>query len=145
MGQNQSKLQSAKKKNSNFRGPLEWKNDADFEVVSPLSDISNPSQFRGHHCELRDQGKKVCLKQKSSTSIPAPGRFYFQSADSDATNEDMAPPQITTKPTWLRAQCSKVKTHLSVCFIQKNEKKYHGDEHIRCQSDKKTKRAGRKT
>jgi len=40
-----------KKRVNGLKVPTNWKNDADFNQISPISDISNPSQFRGrlHH------------------------------------------------------------------------------------------------
>lgn len=80
--------------------PVAWKNDADFLLVSPGSDLSNPSQFRGRHrqqqqisaaatlpaavplCSVRrSRTSKVCPKQPppptQRTHLPPPSRFYF--------------------------------------------------------------------
>ena len=48
MGQSQSRPEETPKKDrKKLKAPAEWRNDVDFQVVSPMSDISNPSQFRG--------------------------------------------------------------------------------------------------
>lgn len=126
MGQSQSKFESPKKSRAKLKAPSEWRNDAEFEVVSPMSDLSNPSQFRGrqlNHTQSnrRNRTSKVYSKKKPSTGIPAPSRFYFQPVESD-TNENIAPDD--TKPAWLKSvqnKCTKAKNQLSDCFIQKEE------------------------
>jgi hypothetical protein len=83
--------EAAKAKKKGLKIPSEWKNDADFRIVSPVSDISNPSQFRGriHNNNTAAGGtasrvrhhrtSKVCAKQRPPTGLPLPASFYFQS------------------------------------------------------------------
>jgi hypothetical protein len=66
------------------RAPPLWKNKQ-FEIISPCSDISNPSRiFKPQQTPVRERRRtsKVMTKndwniQRNRTSLPPPGQFYF--------------------------------------------------------------------
>lgn len=130
------------KKKTKLKVPSEWKNDADFLIVSPVSDISNPSQFRGRHVQnnnvaavssaRRNRTSKVCSKQRPPTmGLPPPKRFYFQGADptevegeDDAVIEHNVAQKVDIEQkrsltaTW-KAKCTKAKQQFTECFQTK--------------------------
>ena len=86
--------------------PENWKNNAEFNQISPVSDISNPSQFRGrlHHnnnnsapvatgavrANAGRRASKVCPKQPppKKGAVPTPANFYFPEEDLPEDEDD---------------------------------------------------------
>lgn len=105
---------STKKKTDDlFPLPDQWDDNAQFKVVSPASDISNPSQFRGRQYYLnngnatsnttsknhlnmptssvrRSRTSKVCPKQAppKHTHLIQPANFYFGQEDNGSEPSD---------------------------------------------------------
>ena len=122
MGQPQSKPKPTpvRKHKKSLKVPADWKNNADFQVVSPVSDISNPSQFRGrtqsHQLTTtvrRNRTSKVYPKTRPPTGLPPPQRFYFHGHDE--------PEQPPTGMRLFQAKCAKVKKMIGECLFQQPE------------------------
>lgn len=119
MGQAQSVPAAAatpRPKKNELKVPSAWKNDGDFLQVSPVSDISNPSQFRGRHTNhtsgavmtvpasavRRSRTSKVCPKQQPPTAggahhLPPPTRFYFQATAEDEDDNEAVDDKIEAR------------------------------------------------
>ena len=83
--------------NTAVRPPEGWQNDAAFNLVSPTSDISNPSQFRHrirHNAQQAEPtrssrraskviSKPTPIRQHRSSSLPPPLRFTFAATEED--------------------------------------------------------------
>jgi len=149
MGQGQSRPQQksgdakpapVQKKPSDLKVPNNWKNDADFRQISPVSDISNPSQFRGrlHQKNAAAAGlpasanrttnssrrmSKVCPKQPppKAGALPPPANFYFPDQHNEEEEDDTPTPvpDILQKRPWMalwKAKCAKAKQQMGQCF-----------------------------
>ena len=149
MGQGQSRPQQksgdanpapVQKKKSDLKVPNNWKNDADFRQISPVSDISNPSQFRGrlHQKNAAAAGlpasanrttnssrrmSKVCPKQPppKAGALPPPANFYFPDHHNEEEEDDTPTPvpDILQKRPWMalwKAKCAKAKQQMGQCF-----------------------------
>jgi hypothetical protein len=94
-------------KQKELKIPSAWKgsNQNEFVMISPQSDISNPSHFRGKKLHstvnLADtsatmqrrayRASKVCSKvpqPHTSAGVPIPSRFYFQAEGEDNDDDD---------------------------------------------------------
>ena len=132
MGQSQSRPEETPKKDrKKLKAPAEWRNDVDFQVVSPMSDISNPSQFRGRQFNQgtstvrRNRTSKVFPKQRPPSGLPAPARFYFHGAGGGDDDDDEGARKAKNEPkTWVgavRTKCTMAKQQLSECIFQKDD------------------------
>lgn len=88
--------------------PPEWKNEKPFHVISPASDLSNPSNFRHRRTQQtpvqeRRRTSKVMSKEHNvnrindkRTSLPPPEQFYFPSRKTEEKHGRIVSDKVDT-------------------------------------------------
>ena len=129
MGNQQTKPAQPELQKKVVNPPEDWQDGNEFNLISPMSDLSNPSQFRhrlpnggikqrGARNSSRNGSQARRQTQRRTNGVPAPSTFYFDQAEVKG-KENSGSNWIESKHRAVKKRATKARRVLTGCLNDK--------------------------